>query len=211
MSLLKSYIDETIKHYQEPERRGVQKGKEIGPFRGRFEAALYSMYKYEKKEIAEISKITYPFMRKLWVDDNFIKLREVLIDQFVISYLFFYLESGVITKVGKTTRDLYPLSIELAFGDADTYSLDLKIRIFNFLLDFMKEDKYFMWVESPERLIYLLSRWNEPELNKKLFLSVLSQFTEIIPKILSSDQVSKEHQIKLIECTRFINKLSNTI
>jgi hypothetical protein len=215
MTLLKLYIDDTLKHYVEPERRGVQKGKEIGPFRGRFEAALYSMYGYEKKEIAELSNITYPFMRKLWVDKNFIELREVLMDQFVLSYLFFYLNSGSIKVPGSNfceNMTLYQHSIESAFEDVDKYSDDLKQMINKFLITKSRECSVGLLLESSERLIFMLSKWNEPVLNKRLFLSELKHYTVLMEGVFTLEQYPKEqHRIQIISFTKFIDKLSGTL
>jgi hypothetical protein len=214
MTLLETYIDDTLKHYQEPERRGVEKGKEIGPFRGRFEAALYSMYDYDKKEIAELSNITYAFMRKLWVDKNFILLRNTLMDQFVIGHMFYYLHSGSLHKPGMTSdadRVLYSHNIESAFKDVDKYSVDLKNMVKEFLIVRSKDCTLGFLLTSPDRLIHLLSKWNEPELNKKIFLSELNQYTEMIEEILTQENVPKDIQMKFVGFTQFINKLSSTL
>jgi hypothetical protein len=225
MTLLQSYIDGSIRFYQEPERRGVEKGKEIGPFRGRFEAALYSMYEYDKKQIAERANISYAFMRKLWVDDNFIKLRETLMDQFVISFVLPYLMSGSVYKVGTSSSEgkvLIDCGEESAFADAVEYSVDLKKMICDLLVKRSKDHSICIMLESHDRFVYLLSVWNEPGLNKVIFLEELNQYTHIIEDILTEGQLTgnlnedESHKInkvhsKMVEFSQFIKKLSRTI
>jgi hypothetical protein len=57
----------------------------------------------------------------------------------------------------------------------------------------------------------MLSKWNEPGLNKRIFLSELKNYTLIMEDMLTKELYPKEHLMKVIGFTQFIDKLSGTI
>lgn len=218
MTLLELYIEDRKKIYREPERRGTQKGHEIGMFLGRFTALINSLYDHNQKEIAERSNISYAFLRKIRTESVYKKAMEMFYDVFANEYVIFYILIGMISKVRRSNSvnpdDDYiefPYDLESSFRDVSSYSHGLKTVIAGAIVHHLETEGIDLWLGFYDKLIYMLSKWNAPELNKKIFLTVTSLGTEIISNTLINEQVSEEQRKKAAECILFIKELSATL
>jgi len=72
MTLLEHYIEFSNREFQEPDRKGIEKGNAIGFYRGSHNAALFSLYNFEQKEIARLAGISYDFLRKQRTNKSYI-------------------------------------------------------------------------------------------------------------------------------------------
>ena len=217
MTLLQLFIEDRNSIYREPERRGIQKGHEIGIYRGRHDAALNSMFDYEQKEIARRSNISYAFLRKLRTEKSFKGCLELFLDEYTEHYLYNYLSSGRVLKnemaSGIYESDLkpFPYSVDTAFQDASSYSQELKTMIADDFIYMIEKDGIEKWLGSHERLVSLITKWDAPELNKKIFSTVVRLSDAVIRRTLGTIDIPESDRINAIACCRFMGSLAATI
>jgi hypothetical protein len=71
------FIEERIRYFDEPERRGTPKGDPIGPGKVKYAASLFSaIFGYDLKEIAMGCGVSYGVLRKWRSEEPFKKLVE---------------------------------------------------------------------------------------------------------------------------------------
>lgn len=223
MTLLEFFIDDCNKAFREPERKGVQKGLDIGVFRGRFNAALYALYNFEKKEVARLAGITYPFMRKLVVEEKFKKQHVLLLDLFTENYLYPYLTDGYIVKsdllaptysnckIYDGNKVILPYEVDELFADAENYSLILKGLISSDIPTYLNQMGILRWLNSRERLLYLLTKWNEPEMNRKIFSAIFPLGEEVIRRTLDRVSIPEPLKADALNCIRFMRDIAAAI
>ncbi len=218
MTLLQLYIDDSNKLFQEPERRGTQKGNEIGIFRGRHNAAMNSLFNFDQKEIAHRSDISYAFLRKLRTEKAFKDLIDVyrfdFLEKYVSPYLF---QDKVIrnhilmfaTDVSKYAT--IPSCLDCVFDDSDTYAPELKVTIAKQIIYTFEHEGIEKCLGSTEKIEALLTKWNEPDLNKRVFLSLIRLGQPIINAILQDADPTDEERNNAVNCTNLIYRVAHTL
>ncbi len=226
MTLLEAFINNFINEYQEPERKGVQHGDEIGIFSSRFKSLLFSLYGIPQKEIAKKVGISYSFFRRIKSEEDLDSHINEFSDIFIEDCLFLYTSTG--SYYPRNYSDLpaisqetaFEINIEEAFLDSAKYCKVLKRKIANVLIEKVDngigveatdKKELVKIVESLNRILKLLATWNEPEFNKQIFKVVSKKCNEQICKILKSDEITDSMRNHAIICSDFILKFSNIL
>lgn len=221
MTLLEAHIKYKSHDFIEPERKGIPKGHEIGKSRGRFLAELYSMYDLDLKEIANHAGITYAFLRKLRSEKSFQESAAEEMSWFVEDMFIYFMSGGTIelnpdlpARECPTTengiKDI-KLDPEAAFADSALYSRDLKIMFTDTLIKVLERKDSYDIERDMNRLYYLMSQWNEPELNKTIYKVIMNYGEELICKTLGDVEATSEMRARAINFTQLIAKLSTTL
>ncbi len=218
MTLLQTYIEHRIKAFREPERRGTQKGHEIGVYRGRHDAALYSLYDYDQKEIAQLSKISHAFLRKLRTEERFMQLIECFKEEYVSRYIVYYISGNYVplscNEVHGDLDDNYkkcPYTMRSALCDVADYSESLRRMIADSIVNKFNKRYLDFFLTDNNRLIYMLSKWNDKDLNKKIFLELLIPANELIRNTLNAEDITEDMKIEGLMSSRLIRRLAATI
>ena len=216
MTLYETFIDYLDSVYMEPERKGVERGKEIGVYRSTHNAIMYSLYNCEEKEKARRAGISYLFLRKLRCTERFKELVELHRLNFVEECVFTYFSKGYFFKYNTYYRNpKAELRIDLdpktAFADASLYDYETKKMIADWLIKsfscFEHEDEVGRW----NRIFNLLIQWNEPGLNKEIYRALACVFSEEICKLLCGNDVTDEKRECAIQYAKLILKFSSIL
>ena len=82
-NFLTNYIDEQLRMYAEPQRKGTPRGESIGMGQKKFHACLLSLSNTMQKDIAEKVGVGYGLVRKWGTEKEFQKAKARLLKQFV--------------------------------------------------------------------------------------------------------------------------------
>jgi len=221
MTLLERFISDANKGFIEPERRGVRKGHQIGMYRGSFNATLYLLYNYNKKEVAERANISHAFLRNLWTEQQFKDRYADAVDLYTNFYLYSYLTDNCIVKLPGVTypdcetvddkRVRLPFEKDELFADAANYSLLLKEFIAGDIAEYIEKLGIHRWLNSRSRLTYLLEKWNQPVLNKIIFSTVVRLSDDLIRKTLDSPRIPEALKEDALSCCKFMNEVAATL
>lgn len=214
MTLLETFNNYLDRIYMEPDRKGVEKGKEIGVFRSTHFALLYSLYNFDEKEKAKRAGISYVFLRKLRCTDRF---KEHVFHRrlnFVEECVATYLENGCFyTYVPTASTELRKIKVDhkTAFADAALYDDETKKLISEWLPVPLIKDDPKKYAEKLDRILNLLMNWNAPELNKEFLKKMVSAYSEEICKTLGNSKATDKEREYAIEYTKTILKVSSII
>lgn len=138
-TLLRKFIDERVRDYLEPQRRGTPKGEQIGLSREKFIASLYFLYNLKQKDIAKKVNISYGLLRKWRTEENFNGAIESHVSDFTVYALSHFLKTGKKTYLQEMQVFNLPLneiggykisaeSILPEFVDCNLYSPSVKAK-----------------------------------------------------------------------------------
>lgn len=222
MTLLERYRDSMMKGFQEPERRGTTRGHEIGIFRSKYEAAVYSLFSYEQKEIAELIGKSFSFYRKLRTENNYKEFSKSVLDNYVNCYLFPYISDGIfydnnfctsfIVKFKNTGKGtLVKDDVGLVLADVNNYSQALKESVASYLIALFEESNLEKIILAEERIIYILTHWNEPEMTKSVFKVAIEACTKFIYSAMTKAETLEIDRNTVLSVSNIVLNLSKTI
>lgn len=81
-TLLSEFINRKFLAYQEPQRKGTQRGEPIGLSLNKYHAALLMLYDIKLKDIAKQIRVSYGLLRKWRTEERFWKEFLTLADEF---------------------------------------------------------------------------------------------------------------------------------
>lgn len=212
MTLMEAFIADAIKRYQEPERRGVSRGTAIGPFKSKFVASLHSLLNHPLKVIADHSGVSYGNLRLLRTDNSFKNLIQSHQDDFAENYLWPFLTEGSknlfeVFPQRHGYKTLEPISLVDGLSDAESYSPELKTVIASKFMRMVTRFGIKQYLDSSDRLAYLLEKWNAPELNRRILETVIPLGDEMIWSTLQNTDASEDERNAAILCSRLVSRL----
>lgn len=218
MTLLETFNNYLDKTYMEPDRRGVAKGHEIGVFRSTHQALLYSLYNFDEKEKAKRAGISYVFLRKLRCTDRYkehvFHRRLNFVEECVIQYL----DRGHFFKYIPTPRrefdeklDVIKVDHETAFADASLYDYETKKMISEWINTSPSDDPDDDEAGRMDRILHLLTNWNEPELNIAIYKKMVQSYSEENLRLLEGNEITDAMRDRAIRYSNYILKFSTII
>ena len=207
MSLLTDYINSSSKNYLEPERRGTPKGEPIGTSRGKYIAALNSLYLSDLKIISSRSNVSYALLRKWRTEDSFKSLIQMHESTFVSDYLIPYLaQTSPITNLDDLLAENISYEIpelEEELKDYAEYSKGLKLCITQTVIRQFTELGFICFSGYWQKIIYMLATWNDRDLNNQLLTQYILFHKSLVLSTIGKN-CSSESQINLARASTIL-------
>jgi len=78
-TLLEKFLNEKLKNYMEPQRKGTPKGEPIGFSKQKYQATLLLMADMKQKDIAELIGVSYGLLRRWRTEKKFIEMTKSIV------------------------------------------------------------------------------------------------------------------------------------
>lgn len=204
--LLSRFIEDRVKRYVAPSRRGIPRGEPIGFSERKHKGILLSLSSTELTKQAEILEVSYELLRKWRSEDRFLEEVERYATEFAeIIYLRF------IEAVGKYGSQMTPIVLKeyrnKVFNDLHRWGLTTRDHVVKWLLQQMG-------IKDPERFLGPLIACMEimmedPKFRRRMERRCISYLNQEIIKICSRPEISEDDRRNVLIMSDAIKKWLN--